>query len=303
MKTVSKLAVPTLLATVLLASAAGPSAAGIRVVTPAPSIFSSRMLIENGVAVPHTHIMLPRSAYRGFTRPQPDGALPYNGGPIQKTPKVYIAFWHYNVGDPQGVANYLQGYVSGIGGSSWLNTVTQYYSNAQGHITNPTGQLAGVWFDNAGTIARHPSDAAVSREAARLATHFGGANANAAYVVATPHGHSIGGFGTQFCAYHGFARGVAYTNLPYMPDAGANCGAGFVNSPGTDDGVSIVSGHEIAETQTDPQPPSGWSGSSGEIGDLCAWASNTGNVGFSTGTFPVQPLYSDASSSCVLSYP
>lgn len=300
MKILSKLAVPTLLATALLASAAGPSVAGIRVVAPGPSTFSTGMLVENGVVVPHTHIMLPRS-FRG-TRPSPDGALPYNGGPIQKTPTVYIVFWHYNLGDPHGVANYLQSYVGGIGGSSWLNTDSQYYSNAQGHITNPTGQLGGVWMDNAGSIARHPGDAAVQREAARLAAHFGGANPNAAYIVATPHGHSISGFGTQFCAYHGYARGVAYTNLPYMPDAGANCGAGFVNSPGTDDGVSIVAGHEIAETQTDPQPPSGWSGGQGEIGDLCAWAPQTGNVAFSTGTFPVQPLYSDASSSCVMSF-
>jgi hypothetical protein len=300
MKTATKLAVPTLLATALLASAAGPSVAGIRIANPAPSMLSSRMLIENGVVVPHTHIMLPLS-FRG-TRPHPDGQVPYNGGPIQKTPKVYIVLWHFNLGDPNGVGNYLQSFVGGIGGSSWLNTVTQYYSNSQGHITNPTGQLAGVWADNAGRIARHPSDGAVQNEANRAAAHFGGANANAVYIIQTPHNHNVSGFGTQFCAYHGYTGLVAYANEPYMPDAGANCGAGFINHPGTNDGVSIVAGHEIAEAQTDPQPPSGWSGSFGEIGDLCAWDPSSGNVSFSTGTFPVQPLYSDASSSCVMSF-
>jgi serine protease len=300
MKIASKLAVPTLVATALLASTSMPSMAGaVRVVTPShPAPYSAGMLIENGVPVPRTHIMLPR----GVHRPTPDGLLPYNGGPIQKTPKVYVTFWHYNIGDPQGVANYLQSYIGGIGASSWLNTVTQYYSNSQGHITNPSGQLAGVWFDNSGRIARHPGDFAVQSEANRSASHFGGANANALYIVATPHGHSISGFGTQFCAYHGYTGTVAYTNLPYMPDAGANCGAGSVNNPGTDDGVSIVSGHEIAETQTDPQPPSGWSGSQGEIGDLCAWI-NLQDIVFSTGTFPVQPLYSDANNGCVQHYP
>ena len=64
------------------------------------------------------------------------------------------------------------------------------------------------------------------------------------------------------------------TNLPYVTDAGASCGQDFVNSNGTLDGVSIVEGHEYAETITDQTPAGGWTDSSGEeTGDKCAWIS------------------------------
>jgi serine protease len=104
---------------------------------------------------------------------------------------------------------------------------------------------------------------------------------------------------------------VAYTNLPYITDAGASCGANF-NGLGPKAGVTIVEGHEFAETETDPFPSSGWLDSRGaENGDKCAWISSgqgaSANVTLSTGTFPVQSLWSNAfnggSGGCVQSYP
>ena len=75
---------------------------------------------------------------------------------------------------------------------------------------------------------------------------------------------------------------------------------------------AIVSGHEEAETQTDPVPSSGWVDSSGaEIGDKCAWISSgqgaAQNITLSTGTFAVQSLWDNAfsggSGGCVISGP
>src|ERR1022692_4458928 len=60
---------------------------------------------------------------------------------------------------------------------------------------------------------------------------------------------------------------VSFTNMPYIVDAGASCGVNFINSgsAGTLDGVSIVNGHEYAETITDQNPAGGWTNtSSGE---------------------------------------
>ena len=83
-----------------------------------------------------------------------------------------------------------------------------------------------------------------------------------------------------------------------MPDAGANCGAGIVNNPGTDDGVTIVEGHEQAETTTDPQPDERLvQRCYGEIGDECAWQDIENNK--DAGGYPTQPLWSNASNSCV----
>jgi serine protease len=63
--------------------------------------------------------------------------------------------------------------------------------------------------------------------------------------------------------------------------------------------VSIVGGHEYAESITDPQLNAWWDSANGEeIGDLCAWT-NIQVLTFSTGKFATQPLWSNASSSCV----
>ncbi|MDE3065762.1 MAG: hypothetical protein KGJ36_08825, partial [Acidobacteriota bacterium] len=92
----------------------------------------------------------------------------------------------------------------------------------------------------------------------------------------------------------------------------AACGANFVNGNnvnlGPYAGITIVGGHEFAETETDPFPSSGWLDNKGaEIGDKCAWNSTTNNEPFGGNTsYPVQPLWSNALSGgaggCVQSY-
>jgi hypothetical protein len=255
------------------------------------SQMASRYVL-NGV-----HIMLPRGAYG----PDLSGQLNYNGGPIEKHPKVFVVYWGFKT-DPTHEQPYLHRFLKGLGGSRWLATDKQYYETARGHILNPVGQLKGEWNDNS-AVPSQPTDSDVINEAERLVTHVG-FDQDASYVVATPHNHNTGGFGSQFCAYHGAfsdSHGVvAYTNLPYMTDAGGNCGENIVNPgpAGVNDGVSIVEGHELAETQTDPQPPSGWIGGGGEIGDLCAWQGLL-NTTLTTGKFATQPLWSDTANACV----
>jgi hypothetical protein len=240
------------------------------------------------------------------------GPLSYQGGPVLVTPRVYVVFWGFGkYGDPSKEQKYLKGFLNGVGGSKWESDLTQYYqivSGKKSKITNPTGQLKGTWVDNTHPVPSAPSDAQIQAEAANLVTHFG-YNKDASYVVATPTGHSTPGFGSSFCAYHGAFSGakglVSYTNLPYQTDAGFACGAGFINSPGTDDGLSIVEGHEYAESITDVNPPSAWyNGSFGEIGDECAWLKPpAGDITLSTGKFAVQGLYSNKSVKCSIKGP
>jgi len=114
-----------------------------------------------------------------------------------------------------------------------------------------------------------------------------------------------------FCAWHDYATSsfgyLAFTNMPYVMDAGASCGQGFVNSPGTLDGYSIVNGHEYAETVTDMFPSAGWLTSSGsEVGDVCAWlSSGTGaaaDVNLSTGSFAMQSTWSNDTGVCEIAH-
>ena len=179
------------------------------------------------------------------------------------------------------------------------------YQHQPGRHHQPVAAAGGTWYDTSSQPPASYAQADVANEALRAVAHFG-YNVDANYFVVTPHGVTTSGFGTQFCAYHSSATSgsgpVSYTDLPYIPDAGTNCGQGSVNSPGTLDGVTIVGGHEEAETQTDPFPNSGWVDSTGaENGDKCAWI-GLANTTLNGGTFPTQPLWSNASSSCVQSY-
>ncbi len=263
--------------------------------------------------------------------------LVYQGGAVETTPLVYISWWgsQWNTGFSTGgysssqAQTYITGFFSNVGGSSWDNINTQYCEgvaigttqcgSSGTHITNPTGQLAGTWVDTT-SVPTRPTQSQIQSAATRLMNHFGGYNANATYFVFTPHGHSMSGFGTSWCAWHDeptSGTNMAYAYIPYMPDAGTSCGRNFVNGSnnsygnGYFDGFSIVAGHEYAEAMTDPHPERtstnfGWitsTGSSGEeIGDLCAWASNSTDITLGSHYYAVQPLWSNASSSCVTSY-
>ena len=249
---------------------------------------------------------------------------------VETAPHVYLVFWGSQwSNDPSGEAAILKSFLAGVGGSSWLNSVTQYcqgvssgtyYCSGAGTAAgNTSGEYITFWSDNASSAPTHPRQSQLASEAVRAAAHFGNttvaSNASAQYVIATSHGNSSSGFGTQYCAYHSSTTSsygdVAYTNLPYITDAGASCGANF-NGLGAKAGITIVEGHELAETISDQFPSTGWLDASGsENGDKCAWISTgnqgaSANVSFSTGTFPVQSLWSNAfnsgSGGCVLSY-
>jgi len=241
----------------------------------------------------------------------------YYGGPVLVNPKVYIIFWGYKkYGDPDKVAPLLEAYTKVEGGSPHNNDYIQYYDTVgskTNYITNPKGQQGGIWFDNTNPVPVNPDDAQVAQESLNGVAKFG-YDVNGSYVVATPHGHSTQGFGTQFCGYHSTVEYeskqgdnlVSYTNLPYMPDGGIPCGSNDILAPkdesGVDEGVTIVAGHEYGESITDPNPGTGWYNFEyDEIGDICAWH-DVENVQFGKKSYTTQPMYSNASETCVQKY-
>jgi serine protease len=251
---------------------------------------------------------------------------------VETAPKVYLVLWgsQWNNNDPNGEAGILENFYKGVGGSGWNNSVTQYcqgvasgtyFCNGAGTAAgNPSSMFGGVWADSGSAAPSQPTQSQLAQEAINAAAHFGntgtnaGANATVQYVIATATGNNASGFGTQYCAWHSSTSSsygaIAYTNMPYITDAGASCGANF-NGLGANAGMTIVGGHEMAETETDQFPNGGWLDSGGsENGDKCAWISSgqgaAADVKLSTGSFPVQSLWSNAFNSgaggCVLSY-
>lgn len=261
--------------------------------------------------------------------------LQYRGGAIESQPGIYLVLWGSQwSSDPSGEAAYLQRFYGGLYGSSdtWSTSTTQYCSgvaagttlcpSTANHVQHPASNpLRGVWLANGSAAPSAPTQSQLAGEAIAAAAHFGntasGSNANVQYVIATAHNNNSSGFGVQYCAWHSSTSSsygtIAYTNLPYITDAGWSCGANFVNSTaaGALDGVSIVGGHEYAESVTDPYPNGGWLDSGGaENGDKCAWLSSgqgaAADINLSTGTFAVQSLWSNSfnnnAGGCVISY-
>ncbi len=264
--------------------------------------------------------------------------------------------------DPDGAGKYMADFVNQLGGTDWAGVQTQYYqtdsSGNQQFISNPSEQLAGIWVDDsnnasglANTSSSNPPGSSntysdLAQEAARAVAHFGITDlANANLIIAQPPSFSDpNALSTGYCAFHdytqpnleggiynGIQSGISYTNMPYalaINSSGSNvCGENAVNSDarGKLDGFSIVLGHEIEETVTDPgaedvigsgtsaQQIGGWYDAldANENGDKCAWVGENlltaqgppepipGALGNTTGNagdrFAVQSLWSNAS--------
>jgi serine protease len=209
--------------------------------------------------------------------------------------------------------------------------------NDAAHVAYPSaGVLAGVWYDNSIASPASATGNQLANEALKAAAHFGNttaaSNRYAQYVILSPPGTNPDGFNTNsgnFCAWHDYNADatlsggaapssfgdIAFTNMPYVTAAGSGCGASFVNSgaAGALDGVTIVEGHEYAETVTDQNPAGGWTNQTGstysgaENGDECAWiASGQGasaNVAMGNGSYPMQSTWSNDSNRCDISHP
>jgi serine protease len=250
--------------------------------------------------------------------PVPDMVdMAYFGGHVQVAPKIYVVFWgwgqagafdHVTPGnptsDPDGAAARMLAFVKALGGTDWAGVQTQYYETDNGtnvNITNPANQFGGVWYDNTNPIHTNVTGLELAQEADRARVHFGVTDLhNSQFVIAQPQNYSEAGFnsGAGYCAWHdyttpagypGVTPGISFTNMPYVLNAGSSCGQNSVNSgyfQGRLDGFTIVLGHEIEETVTDPGAEAsdasgnalgGWYDLFGwENGDKCAWTGVTG---------------------------
>ncbi|HEY7967204.1 MAG TPA: hypothetical protein VID68_09255 [Solirubrobacteraceae bacterium] len=275
--------------------------------------------------------------------------MAYFGGHVQVDPKIYLVFWgwgepgafnHTTPGmpsdDPDGAAARMTAFVKAIGGTGWAGVSTQYYETVNGqniHIQNPSNVYGGVWYDNTDPIRNNLSGLELAQEAQRAVAHFHVTDlANSQFVIAQPQMYNEAGFnsGAGYCAYHDYTEpatypgtqtGISFTNMPYVLNSGSSCGENSVNTgyyAGRLDGFTIVLGHEIEETITDPgaeavvngQNLGGWYDYAAyENGDKCAWVGYTegieppstvpGGLGDITGNdgmrYPVQSLWSNDS--------
>jgi hypothetical protein len=222
--------------------------------------------------------------------------------------------------DPDGAGQRMQNFVSQLGGTAWAGSQTQYYETRKDsagqtyntHIQNPINQLKGVWYDNTSAISAKMTYTQIATEAARAVKHFHISDLlDSQVIVAQPANYSDpAAQSAGYCAWHdytepgieggiynGITPNISFTNMPYVLNQGTGCGENSVTAgpPGKLDGESIVLGHEIEETVTDPgaEDPAPDGTSLGawydmnqyENGDKCAWV-GADPVWLVTGTGP-----------------
>lgn len=275
----------------LITAAAASAAALVAFSTPAQA---SPSAVQHGAATVHGHAASPNASGSGL--------LSYRGGTVVTSPRVFIVYWGSQWGtssitnDPSGEAALQLSFFNHAFGSgdTLFTSQTQYCEGvARGttqcgssgtHVGHPSSSpIAGTWLDSASAAPSRPSASQLASEASRAAAHFGVSGDNIQIIVDSPHNVVPSGFKTQYCAYHALTSSsggdVPFTNMPYVTDAGTACGSNFIPATGgisgATEGITIVGGHEYAETLTDPQAGSGWLDNAGfETGDKCAWISS-----------------------------
>ncbi len=185
--------------------------------------------------------------------------LTYGGGSLITNPTVYVVYWQMS-SDPYSVIPVIEGYLRGIGGTEWLNTLTQY-SVAGQTISFSPDLLGPEWYD-----FTDPYDGDYATEAANAAAHFGvTGDPNAIILILDENATCDTG-----SSYHNYVTtsggSVPYIRLRYY--AG---GSGCFQAPY----MATVLHHELSEAVTDPFF-NGWLDSSGcEVVDKCSpfnWA-------------------------------
>jgi hypothetical protein len=266
----------------------------------------------------HVHILPTRGAFAGplmaeamspFARHGGGGGrgtgINYHGGPIILTPRIAAIYWYNgtlyaggpaaNTSGGGGADGSLVGlFMRSLGGTGYWN-INNTYTNGSGQPVPNSLSYTQYWADGASAPASgaNVSDASVQAEVERAFTS-GALTFDAATLYAVFSGPGVnlgGGFGTQYCAYHGHfswnGNDVKYAVMPYNITYPSACTDGSGISPTSDYAAAAevnTLAHETEETMTD-EDLNAWYDTRGyENADKCAWNFGTTHSG-TTGVY------------------
>lgn len=276
----------------------------------APEVISVRRTVRGGVPArkaPRVAAAAGGPAFPGFV---------YNGGAVITSPVVSTSFWGALWSDSahQAAAGRLNQFVRDLLNSNFMNILSQYgvgsgngsasfgqssfVANAPNQLTDADIQNLIQSNINAGAIPEP-----LTGNASQVLIIFFDENTeendpNLGVVLCEPSGDNAFGYHNSFTTAAG--NSFYYGVIPGLDDAciQSSCG-GDPNcslAPGLtqEQRRTQVASHELAESLTDPTPPTGWydqsDPNSGEVGDICNGQSDSITVGANTWT--VQRIYS-----------
>ena len=249
---------------------------------------------------------------RDFAHPGGGGRtvnMTFHNGPVMPAAATAAVFWGTSW-DPR-VGDEISGmdsWYTGFNGSNYAGTSNEY-SGTNGQVTSATSYL-GHQVDNT-AASGGASTSPILAEACKVYGNSVPTDGSAYIAVYTDLPRGSAGY----CAWHSWGScGSTPVQFAFFwkldGDAGCDPQSTVANESQGLAALANVSGHELSEARTDPRG-TGWFDQQGaENGDKCAWISSgqgaAADVTFSTGTFPVQSLWSNAFNSgaggCVLSY-
>jgi hypothetical protein len=254
---------------------------------------------ELGPLNAHIHVMPPMAQnWDAFAKPTggaktTNTGILYHNGPIMPTVRVAAIYWGTSTLYPGGPTPGTKGsgaqdgsligtFLRGLGASPYWQINTDYYDLGTGSQRFVPGAVdySQYWAHNqapGGTV----SDAAIQNEIiAGFANGSLSYDANTIYAVFSGPGVNLGGgFGTQYCAYHGKftyqGKVVIYAVQPYNYGvSGCQVQSVGPNADPADPEVNTLA-HEVEEAATDPQLNAWFDRRGYENADKCAWTFGT----------------------------
>jgi hypothetical protein len=211
----------------------------------------------------------------------------YHGGKVLTTVHTFAIFrgssWATYTGDKiTGMDSWYAGFV----GSNYAATVDEWTQASGAHANSTPGSHVGHYVDTRSETSHGGRTSTVAAEVCSALANAGvtiDPNGNGYYPLYSdrPRG------GRGFCAYH---SATTCNGIPiqfaffFNLDGDPGCDPQSTVS-GESQGLAAlanVSGHELAESMSDPATPGAWYDSSGqENGDKCAWTFGAPFVTFS----------------------
>jgi hypothetical protein len=219
--------------------------------------------------------------------------LLFHNGAIMTSASVQAIFWGTSWSNSTFVGDKITGlasFYSGIGGSKYIATNTEY-TGTNGQVTT-TVSNGGSVTDLTSAGSKDPGTTGVLAEVARAIAH---PVANGYYPVYTDIPRGSAGY----CAWHSYGS-VNGTPVQFAfffnldGDAGCDPQSTVTGHSQGLAALANVSGHELSEALTDPRNGGWYDRQGAENADKCAWTFN-GNESFTGGsTWKIQGNWSNA---------
>jgi hypothetical protein len=197
--------------------------------------------------------------------------LQWHSGPVRRsTTTVIPVFWGSSAAFGGDKVTGLDTLYSGIGGTPYAHTNSEYYDGT-GHVDTVDITKGADLADTTATPSGAPSTSQVLSEVAKVTGND--PVAGAYYPVYSDRPRGTAGY----CAWHstGTINGIQVEfGFFFDLDGDPGCDPGASKSLGHSEGLSAlanVSGHELSETLTDPQLNAWYDQKGDENADKCAW--------------------------------